>query len=113
MVTGAARRPPPADAPNVLLIVLDTVRAQELSLYGYPRRTTPRLERLAATGVRFDRAIATSSWTLPSPAGMFTGRFPHALSADWQTPLDSTHPTLAGALKARGYATYGFAANFH
>ena len=98
LFAGAWPPPPPAGTPNVLLIVLDTVRAQDLSLYGYPRRTTPRLEELAATGVRFDRAVSTCSWTLPSHASMFTGRSPHALSADWQAPLDSTYPTLAQAL---------------
>jgi glucan phosphoethanolaminetransferase (alkaline phosphatase superfamily) len=69
--------------PNVLLIVLDTVRAPSLSLYGYARPTTPQLERLAARGVVFQRAFSTSPWTLPSHASMFTGRYPHELSADW------------------------------
>src|SRR5262245_44819010 len=69
--------------PNVLLIVLDTVRAQSLSLYGYPRRTTPQLDRFAKTGVVFDRALSTSSWTLPAHATMFTGRYPYEHSADW------------------------------
>ena len=98
-------------APNVLLIVLDTVRAQSLSLYGYARPTTPQLERLAKTGVRFERALSTAPWTLPSHASMFTGRFPHELSADWRIPLDATYPTLAEVLSARGYLTAGFVAN--
>lgn len=98
-------------APNVLLIVLDTVRAQSLSLYGYVRRTSPQLERLAKTGVRFDRAIATSPWTLPSHGSIFTGRFPHELSADWRIPLDAAYPTLAEILSGRGYATAAFVAN--
>ena len=72
----------------MLLIVWDTVRAENLSLYGYGRRTTPNLERLAARGVRFRHAFATSSWTLPSHASLFTGRWPHELSAGWKTPLD-------------------------
>ncbi len=104
---------PPAspNASNVLLIVLDTVRAQSLSLYGYARPTTPQLERLAGIGVRFDRAIATAPWTLPSHGSMFTGHFPGALSADWEIPLDSTYPTLAEVLRAHGYLTAGFVAN--
>ena len=104
---------PPAspNAPNVLLIVLDTVRAQSLSLYGYARPTTPQLERLARSGVRFERAIAPAPWTLPSHASMFTGYFPSALSVDWQIPLDATHPTLAEVLRAHGYHTAGFVAN--
>ncbi|MBI4589069.1 MAG: sulfatase [Candidatus Rokubacteria bacterium] len=102
---------PPADAPNVLLIVLDTVRARNLSLYGYGRATTPRLEKFAKRGVLFDRAFATSPWTLPSHASMFTGRYPHEVSADWTRPLDATHPTLAELLSAHGYATAAFVAN--
>jgi arylsulfatase A-like enzyme len=107
--------PQPAAArtgsPNVLLIVMDTVRARNLSVYGYARPTTPRLEQFAKAGVRFDRAIATAPWTLPSHAAMFTGRFPHEMSADFRTPLDGEHPTLAEALSARGYSTAGFVAN--
>ena len=54
---------------------------------------------------------ATSSWTLPSHASFFTGRWPHELSASWFTPLDASHPTLAEYLGSRGYATAGFVAN--
>lgn len=100
-----------ASHPNVLLIILDTVRAKSLSLYGYGRPTTPELERLASRGARFDRAIAPAPWTLPSHATMFTGQWPHALSANWTTPLDASRPTLAEVLRARGYATAGFVAN--
>jgi arylsulfatase A-like enzyme len=98
-------------APNVLLIVLDTVRAENLSLYGYRRPTTPHLEQIAKKGVVFERAISTAPWTLPSHASMFTGRYPHEVSADWVTPLDNTYPTLAEALTANGYATAGFVGN--
>jgi arylsulfatase A-like enzyme len=101
----------PIGAPNVLLIVMDTVRAQNLSLYDYARPTTPQLEQFAKSGIRFDRAISTSSWTLPSHGSMFTGRFPHELSTDWFAPLDTTYPTLAEFLSARGYLTAGFVAN--
>jgi arylsulfatase A-like enzyme len=104
---------PPASpgAPNVLLIVLDTVGAEHLSLYGYSRPTTPQLERLAKTGVRFEHAISTAPWTLPSHASMFTGRYPHELSVQWHAPLDSAQPTLAEVLTARGYSTAGFVGN--
>jgi len=102
---------PTADSPNVLLIVLDTVAAGHLGLYGYPRPTTATLEELAARGVRFDRAIATSSWTLPSHASMFTGRWRHELACSWSTPLGRRFPTLAEHLGGRGYATAGFVAN--
>jgi arylsulfatase A-like enzyme len=108
----AGRALPPPGSPNVLLIVMDTVAAGHLALYGYDRPTSPTLEELAARGVRFDRAQATSSWTLPSHASFFTGRWPHELSAGWLTPLDATHSTLAEFLGAHGYATAGFAANY-
>ena len=107
-----AKLPPAASgAPNVLLIVLDTVRAQSLSLYGYARRTTPQLERLAKAGASFELAIAPSPWTLPSHASIFTGRFPHEHRAEALRKLDATYPTLAEVLSARGYLTAGFVAN--
>jgi arylsulfatase A-like enzyme len=103
---------PSAGSPNVLLIVLDTVAAGHLSLYGYSRPTSPTLDELAERGIRFDRVRATASWTLPSHASMFTGRWPHEVSAGWLTPLDGGSPTLAEYLGKRGYATAGFAANY-
>ncbi|WZO98877.1 sulfatase [Isosphaeraceae bacterium EP7] len=104
---------PPATsgAPNVVLIVLDAVRASSLSLYGHDRPTSPNLERLARRGVVFDEARPSSSWTLPSHASMFTGRWPHDLSVGWDEPLDDSRPTLAGYLATRGYATAGFVGN--
>ncbi len=101
----------PAGARNVLLIVWDTVRAANTSLYGYRRPTTPNLERLAAQGVRFDLAFSASSWTLPSHASLFTGRWPHELHVDWKAPMRDGVPTLAEYLAARGYDTAGFVAN--
>jgi arylsulfatase A-like enzyme len=97
--------------PNVLLIVLDTVRANSLSLYGYEQPTTPNLERLAKQGVVFTRAIAPSSWTLPSHASIFTGQRPFKLSADWYSRLDSAYPTLADVMRQKGYQTSGFSGN--
>jgi Sulfatase len=102
---------PPAHARNVLVIVWDTVRIGILSLYGYDRQTSPNLARLAARGVRFNQAFATAPWTLPSHSSLFTGRWPHELTADWRSPLDETHPTLAEYLGTRGYDTAGFVAN--
>lgn len=100
------------DRPNVLLIILDTVRAKSLSLYGHQRPTTPRLEEFAADGLVFDAAIAPAPWTLPSHSSMFTGRYPSELSANWVTPLDDAYPTLAEILSAHGYVTAGFVANY-
>lgn len=100
------------NAPNVLLLILDTVRAQSTSLYGYARRTTPVLDALADSGVRFERAFATAPWTLPSHASVFTGRYPHELSADWVTPLDDADLTLAQRFRDAGYVTGGFVGNY-
>jgi len=101
----------PAGAPNVLLIILDTVRAHNLSLYGYVRKTTPQLERLAARGTVFDQAYAPSSWTLPSHGSFFTGRPPHQQSGNSFTPLDDALPTLAEVLRDHGYYTLAIVAN--
>lgn len=103
--------------PNVLLIILDTVRAKSLGLYGRERRTTPNLERLARRATVFERAYTTAPWTLPSHGTMFTGRYAHELSVDWWlsnrrwAPLGTEDPTLAGVLAREGYLTAGFVAN--
>lgn len=99
------------DAPNVLLLVLDTVRGESLSLYGYSRPTTPRLSGFANRGVVFDRAISAAPWTLPSHATMFTGRQPWELGASFRSQLDGRYPTLAERFRERGYLTAGFVAN--
>jgi arylsulfatase A-like enzyme len=97
--------------PNVLLIVMDTVRCESLSLHGYNRDTSPNLVRLAQRGVRFEQARTPAPWTLPAHASMFTGRWPHELNVGEDRPLDSTHPTLAEFFVGRGYVTAGFIAN--
>ncbi len=107
----AGRPLPPAAAPNVLLVVLDTVRPDHLSLYGYGRSTSPTLERMARQGIRFDGARATAPWTLASHASLFTGRLPHELGVKWMTPLGRGFPTLAEYLGSHGYATAGFVGN--
>jgi arylsulfatase A-like enzyme len=98
-------------AENVLLIVLDTVRADHLGMYGYGRDTTPSLDRLARQGVRFERARATAPWTLPAHASMFTGQWPHRLFSGPHQPMNASVPTLAEFLRDRGYQTAGFVAN--
>jgi arylsulfatase A-like enzyme len=103
--------PPPPGARNVILIVWDTVRAYNLSLYGYPRKTTPNLTRWAREGVRFRSALAPAPWTYPSHSSFFTGQWPFQLNSQWQFTLDAPGPTLAEYLASRGYQTAGFAAN--
>jgi arylsulfatase A-like enzyme len=100
---------------NVVLIVPDTVRADHLGLYGYGRPTSPELDRWAESGAVFDHAFATSPWTLPSFASIYTGQLPSRHSAGLVMPdsnsgrafvrLDPTVPTLAEILAQEGYAT--------
>ena len=106
-----ARPLPPPGSPNVLMVVLDTVAASHSSLNGYNRATTTTLSELAGRGLRFDCARATSSWTLPSHASMFTGQWLHDNPVGWLTPLDNQKPTIAEYLGSHGYATAGFIAN--
>lgn len=106
-------QPAPPNAPNVLLLVLDTTRAQSMGLYGYQRPTTPQLQRLAATGVNFRRALSAAPWTLPSHASMFTGCLPYVLKVGYKAPLNTTYPTVAEAFTQNGYATAGFVANWY
>lgn len=111
--TSLAALPAPAEqSPNVLLIVLDTVRADALGGYGAAGDPTPRLDALARQGVLFEQAVSTASWTLPATASLMTGRLPSELSADWLTPLDAQQYTLAEMLRDNGYATAGFVGNY-
>ncbi len=116
-----------ASGPNLLLVVLDTVRADHLSAYGYHLPTTPGLERLLDEGfVRYSAARSTSSWTLPSHGSLFTGLLPsehgatHVRSTDreavelrwsWVNCLRDDVPTLAEILTGEGYRTGAVVAN--
>ncbi len=102
-----------ADAPNVLFIVFDTMRAASMGLYGAAENSTPRLQEWAEQGVTFDRAYSTAPWTLPSHGSMFTGRYGGETSGDWTTPINARDSTLAEVFGSRGYATGGFVANMH
>lgn len=96
---------PPASPPNVLLVVIDTLRADGLGSYGAERDTSPALDALAAGAVRFDRAYATAPWTQPSVASMFTGLPPHAHGLERPGRLPEAARTLAERLRGAGYAT--------
>lgn len=98
-------------SPNVLVLLWDTARAASMDLYGYRLPTTPYLRALAATGVTFDRAYGTASYTLPSHSSLFTGLWAHELSSDWQVPLNGEPRTLAEVLGSSGYRTGAFSAN--
>jgi arylsulfatase A-like enzyme len=97
--------------PNVLVIVVDTLRADHVSFHGYSRPTTPNLDRVAREGVVFDNAISTAPWTLPSHGSMVTGRYPHEHGAVGEHGLDDRLPTIAEAFRDRGFRTGGFSGN--
>jgi arylsulfatase A-like enzyme len=92
--------------PNVLLVSIDTLRADHLGSYGYARETSPFLDGVAESGVRFDTAFSTSSWTLPAHGSLLTSRLPHGHGADHAgARLHASVPTLAEVLRGAGYRT--------
>ena len=110
--------------PNIVLIVMDTVRAANCSGWGYGRQTSAHLDAFMGGATQYRRAYATSSWTLPSHASMFTGLHPcdhevHAFKrrssagteSIYEPALSDVVKTLAEELKERDYATAGFVAN--
>ncbi len=115
-----------AQTPNVILIVMDTVRADHMSLFGYTRRTSPNLDALAEQSLVFDHAIASGNYSLPSHASLFTGLLPaqhgaHLSFGDGlvaanfrrvDAGLASGVETIASRLGALGFATGGASANY-
>jgi hypothetical protein len=100
-----------AQGPNVVLISLDTLRADHLGCYGYHRDTSPRIDQLALRSVVFEKAVTQSAWTLPSHKSVLTSLLPPALRSgvDQITSLDPRHVTLAETLLDTGYQTVAFA----
>lgn len=107
------RRPAaPENAPNVLFIVLDTVRTDRLGMMGYERDTFPYLTEIAREGAVFERALSPAPWTLPSHASMFTGLYPSTHGAHHEnTFLADDRMTLAEILYRQGWETATFSAN--
>lgn len=102
----------PTPPRNVLMIYIDTIRADHMSLYGYHRPTTPHIERFAATATTFERAKTPSSWTRASFASYFTGLLPSVHGCeDRDGFVDAGLMTLAESFKAKGFATAGIYAN--
>lgn len=93
--------------PNVILITLDTVRADHVGCYGYKNIKTPAIDSLAADGIRFERAYATNPTTLPSHSTILTGTYPmlHGMHDFSGNKLSPMQPTLATIFKQQGYAT--------
>lgn len=106
------RGTPPPDAPDVLFVVMDTVRAKSVSAYGYERKTTPNFDRLAAEGALFTDANSPATWSVPGHASLFTGHYPSSHEAHDETlRLDDRLPTLAQAMSEKGWQTLCFTAN--
>jgi arylsulfatase A-like enzyme len=109
-----AKLPPTSSAgpKNVLVIVVDTLRSDHLSAYGYSRITSPNIDQLARQGVLFENAFAAAPWTFPSHASMLTGRYPHEHGAETGLqPLDKRFTTISEVFEANGRRTGGFSAN--
>ncbi|MEM7518260.1 MAG: sulfatase, partial [Planctomycetota bacterium] len=95
--------------PNVLLISIDSLRADALGCYGAAGDVSPHIDALAAQGVLFEDALSSSSWTLPSHAALFTGLPDSAHGCDSnESRLSPQHETLAEHLSSAGYETAGF-----
>lgn len=120
--TSEARTAPAARSasgrPNILLITMDTVRRDHVSVFGYEKDTTPNLRQFARAATRYDRAISCDGFTLPTHASMFTGLYPgwHGATRTPErssgAPLPSGTPALASILAANGYWTAEAAANY-
>jgi arylsulfatase A-like enzyme len=107
-------------APNVIVIVVDTLRSDHVSDYGYARQTTPNIDRIAKEGVKFRNAFAPSPWSLPSHASLLTGLYPfqHGMQnvepmpwLGWDDHSLRSQPTLPEILQQHGYRTAAFSAN--
>jgi len=113
----AARSEDSGKQANIVLIILDTLRADHLSCYGYSKKTTPNIDRFASESVKYTRAYSNASWTLPSVASIMTGKYPGSHGAhrnknkDWNCSafniLADRQRTLAEILHDNGYATAG------
>ncbi len=110
----SACAPNSATEPNVILIVIDTLRADRLQQYGYELPTAPGLEWVAARSTRYENAFAPSTWTVPSTASLLSGVWPakHGVH-DRKLKLAEGFPTVAEVLRDRGWQTAAFSHNAH
>ncbi len=118
-----AWRPTPARPPNVVLVSIDTLRADHLSAYGRGAETSPTIDAVARAGVRFANAYSTSSWTAPAVVSMLTATLPsqhgviHGVERSGalfgQETIPEDIPVVAEILRQRGYQTFGVTANVH
>ncbi len=99
----------PVERPNIVVLLLDTLRADRLGCYGWERAQTPRLDALAERGVRYSNAWSAAPWTIPSHASLFTSTYvsEHGIWNRWQRIPDSLE-TVAEVLRSNGYHTAAF-----
>jgi len=97
---------------NVVVVLIDTLRADHLGAYGYARPTSPHFDALASEGVLFERVVSQAPWTKPSVASLMTGRFPHKHGVvSSRDALGDTFLTLAEGMQSRGFRTAAFSGN--
>jgi len=111
----------PKARPNIVFVMMDTLRADHLSAYGYLRETSPNFDRLARESLWFRRAVTTAPWTPPAVASMMTGRYASGhgmmppngrnLARKVSASLDRKNITLAEVLHSQGYQTFGISSN--
>jgi len=113
LVGGCAREAPVPGHPNVVLLILDTLRADAVGAYGQPGDASAAIDAYAARGVRFDRVIAQATWTRPSIGSMLTSQYPRTLGIyhEAEQALAPEFLTLAEAFRTAGYRTLGATAN--
>jgi len=114
LLAGGAMAAPAAPRPNVVLITIDTLRADHLPAYGYRKLDTPAIDSLAKDGALFERALAHAPITLPSHTSILTGLYPitHGVRNNGDFYLRDEVPTLAQMLKQNGYQTAAFVSAF-
>lgn len=103
-----------ATRPNVVLIIIDTLRADKLGCYGFAEDISPELDRLAERGIQFTKVYAQCSWTRPSVGSMLTSLYPRSIGLYTENPgemLDDRFLTLPEILRSNGYSTFGITAN--
>jgi len=102
----------PGEHPNVLLVSIDTLRADHLEAYGYERRTAPALAALAEQGALFEDVVAVANWTLPTHASLFTGMTPRLHGVETKNDaLAEGLPTIVDRFEEAGYRTAGVYSN--
>jgi arylsulfatase A-like enzyme len=100
-------------APNIIIVLIDTLRADHLSCYGHSRRTSPHIDAIAERGHVFERVVSPAPWTPPSHASLFTGTYPSRHGVDRShLILDPSLTPLPEVLRRHGYRTYGVSSNY-